>query len=306
MQRRTDADRPLPVDAPVARKRRQSSSARRPCRTTPSRISACTWTHILSNVAGGRVPLRPRRPLDERQHHAGNDTPIIRFAVRRSRGTIIGNAGQFPIIRDQTDHQFVYNLTAQLLNNHSLTRRHRHPPAGARRRRGQLLARFLELQRVPAPATPTRRRTRPSSTAASTSFQKGYGPFFLENRINESNVYVQDDWRLTDTLTLNLGLRYEYVAAPTEKEGRIDYVFGADNEQHRAANRRRLRAELGDRIPRQAQWRSRTASPSTPATASTMAASSSRSSRRAAPTSASIRPTRCSATSTTTCNNPAS
>lgn len=32
------------------------------------------------------------------------------------------------------------------------------------------------------------------------------------------------------TSTLNLGLRYEYVAAPKERENRIDYVYGADTD----------------------------------------------------------------------------
>ena len=61
------------------------------------------------------------------------------------------------------------------------------------------------------------------------SFTKSYGPLFLENRLNDANVYIQDDWRILDSLTLNLGLRYQYVPAPTEKQNRIDYVFGDDS-----------------------------------------------------------------------------
>ena len=34
------------------------------------------------------------------------------------------------------------------------------------------------------------------------------------------------------TLTLNLGFRYEYVSAPREQEDRIDYGFGADNDNY--------------------------------------------------------------------------
>jgi len=61
-----------------------------------------------------------------------------------------------------------------------------------------------------------------------TTFQKGYGPFFLENRIRESNVYLEDNWKVAPNLTLNLGVRYEYVAAPKEAKDLINYGFKDD------------------------------------------------------------------------------
>jgi hypothetical protein len=36
-------------------------------------------------------------------------------------------------------------------------------------------------------------------------------------RVWESNAYVQDDWRISSSLTLNFGIRYEYDTPPTEK-----------------------------------------------------------------------------------------
>ena len=65
-----------------------------------------------------------------------------------------------------------------------------------------------------------------------TTYQRGYGPFFLENRLREYNFYVEDNWKITRNLTFNLGYRYEYVAAPREAENRISYGFSDDKDNH--------------------------------------------------------------------------
>jgi Carboxypeptidase regulatory-like domain len=43
-------------------------------------------------------------------------------------------------------------------------------------------------------------------------------------RFNDFNLFVADDWRIARTLTLNLGLRYEFFGWPTEVDGRIGNV----------------------------------------------------------------------------------
>lgn len=51
--------------------------------------------------------------------------------------------------------------------------------------------------------------------------QRIVAPFEPRNRTWEPSVYVQDDWRATSWLTLNLGLRYEVFTPLKEAEDRL-------------------------------------------------------------------------------------
>jgi hypothetical protein len=147
------------------------------------------WTHMFSNIAVGEFRYGLGLRSTNVNIQAGNDTPIVRFTPLTvgGAGAIIGNAGNFPINRDQTDHQFVYNLTAQVFRNHSMR-------AGADIRRQALDDLADNFSRgFWTFSTSCAGQTYATPYAALfdgcvNSFQKGYGPFFLENRINESNV----------------------------------------------------------------------------------------------------------------------
>ena len=187
-----------------------------------------TWTRVFtSNMVG-----EARYGLGIRSTNVdiadGNDTPVVRFTASPVSGSIIGNAGNFPIHRDQTDHQFVYNLSAQAFRTHSLK-------TGVDIRRQALDDLADNFSRGFWTFNATCGGVTYASPYAAMldgcvqSFMTAYGPFFLENRQNEANLYVQDDWRINRSLTVNLGLRYEYVDAPVEIENRIDYIFNADD-----------------------------------------------------------------------------
>ena len=207
-----------------------------------------TWTHIFSAETVGefRYGLGLRTTLVNIA--AGNDTPVIRFTNPAPVGTqtVIGNAGNFPIQRYQTDNQFVYNLSTLFGGKHYLK-------AGTDIRRQQLddLADNFSrnfynfnsatcntvVYRDPNLVNAANPTGVPSAfysflNGCVNNFQKGYGPFFLENRINESNFYVEDNWKVRDNLTLNLGFRYEYVSAPEEVAGRLNYGFGDDKDNY--------------------------------------------------------------------------
>jgi hypothetical protein len=190
-----------------------------------------TWTKIFSNTMVGEF----RYGLGVRDTNvniaAGNDTPIVRFTASPFSGTTIGNSAAFPILRDQLDNQFVYNLSWLLAKNHAFK-------AGTDIRRVQLddfadnTSRGLWTFNRACGGVTYDTAYDAFLDGCIASFAKSYGPFFLENRINEANFYVEDNWRILPSLTVNLGFRYEYVSAPKEKEGRLDYGFSADTDNY--------------------------------------------------------------------------
>ena len=204
-----------------------------------------TWTHNFSPDLVGefRYGLGLRNTLVNIT--AGNDTPILRFTspeIRNVGGSIIGNAGSFPIQRYQTDHQFVYNLSAIFGGNHFFKtgidwRFQELDDLADSNSRGSWNFNGLcnggdnfggKTYRDPTTQNPS--GWLELINGCVTTFTKGYGPFFLENRIGESNLYAEDNWKVFPNLTLNLGVRYEYVNAPREKEGRIEYGFSDDKD----------------------------------------------------------------------------
>ncbi len=154
-----------------------------------------TWTHLFSasTVGEARYGLGLRTTLVGIK--AGNDTPIMRFVGTPVAASIIGNAGTFPINRCQTDHQFVYNLSTLFGGNHFLK-------AGTDIRRQQLddladnFSRGFWNFSATCNGVPYGTAYNALLNGCINQYQKGYGPFFLENRINESNFYVEDNWKV--------------------------------------------------------------------------------------------------------------
>jgi hypothetical protein len=182
-----------------------------------------TWTNVLTMDTVQELRLGYGQRSTNVDILAGNDTPIVRFAGI-TPGTILGNAGAYPINRDQEDLQFVYNISSAKFQNHTLR-------AGTDIRRSSLDDRASNNNRGFWNFTATCGGvTYPTGLHAFfagcvSTFQKSIGPDSLQNDLNEANFYAQDDWRPFDNLTLNLGVRYERVDAPVESENRIDYFF---------------------------------------------------------------------------------
>ena len=189
------------------------------------------WIHSFSSISVGefRYGLGLRTTLVNIA--AGNDTPIIRFFNPSPITTqsSIGSAGNFPIQRYQTDNQFVYNFVTHL-SSHDVKfgtdiRRQRLDDLADNFSRG-----FYSSTVATCNGINYLNGFNQFINGCTPNYQKGYGPFFLENRIREGNFYGEDNWKIRHNLTLNLGLRYEYVSAPEEAAGRINYGFEADKD----------------------------------------------------------------------------
>ena len=185
-----------------------------------------TWTGILSSdtVQEARYGLGLRST--NVNIGAGNDTPVVRINdVGGGTFTILGNAGAFPINRNQRDQQFVYNISSARWANHTLK-------AGTDIRFVQLndladnFSRgFWTFSRNCA-GVDYGTGIAAFMAGCVSSYQKGYANFYLENSIDEQNFYAQDDWRIRDNFIVNLGVRYERANAAKEDEDKIDYMYG--------------------------------------------------------------------------------
>jgi outer membrane receptor protein involved in Fe transport len=188
-----------------------------------------TWTRTLASRTVGEFRFGVGVRDTNVNIKDGNDTPIVRFAGSPVSGSIIGNAGAFPILRDQKDYQFVYNLSTMISGGHNVK-------VGTDARLSHLDDLADNFSRGFWSFTANCGGVQYASSWAAfmdgcvTSFTKAYGPFSLENRIDEYNFYAEDSWRLASTLTLNLGLRYEYAGAAREADDRVDYRYSDDTD----------------------------------------------------------------------------
>lgn len=197
-----------------------------------------TWTHLFNNRQVGEFRYGFGNRVTLQDVSDGNDIPVIRFSTNLCTGTgvgacggIIGTSTNVPINRRQRDHQLVYNHTMSF-NRHTLK-------AGIDQRfsalddeTGDRARGFWTFGTNDSLAAIRARQGYTSfenfMRGFITAYQKGFGNPKAENRLGETNVYLQEDLRLRPNLTFNLGLRYEYVRAPREREDRFSYGFGDD------------------------------------------------------------------------------
>jgi hypothetical protein len=186
-----------------------------------------SWTNILSSdtVQEVRVGVGMRNTAwtitDDPQ------TPVVRMSGGTGiTFTILGNAGAFPIIRNQRDNQLTYNISTARWAKHTLK-------VGMDLRRSSLNDRAESFNRGFWNFAATCQGVNYGTAIAAfwagcvNSFTKSFGPAYLQHRLTEENVYAQDDWRPFDNLVLNLGARYEHVSPPKERNHLVNYGFDA-------------------------------------------------------------------------------
>jgi len=156
----------------------------------------------------------------------GNATPVLRIGNTSPYSTtLLGSAQQFPINRRQRDQQYNYTVS-HLRGRHVIKagidfRKQNLDDFADNASRG-----FWNFTASGLVGQPDRYEGWENFLRGFIrSYQKGYGNFYLENRMGEFNQFVQDDWKIKPNFTLNLGFRYEYVLATREAKQRIDYVY---------------------------------------------------------------------------------
>jgi hypothetical protein len=183
-----------------------------------------TETHMFSPSTVGefRLGIGLRTTLVDIA--GGDQTPIIRINNPTAYTiTTLGSAGSYPIHRYQTDYQYVYNLS------HVQGRQTFKMGVDIRRQHLDDLADNYSRGWWTFAATSGYQGYENFLRGYETDFQKGYGNFTTYNRMGEVNSYFMDDVRVTSSLTLNLGIRWERVFTPYEVSGKVQYNYGDFN-----------------------------------------------------------------------------
>jgi len=60
------------------------------------------------------------------------------------------------------------------------------------------------------------------------AYSRAIGNSRIDQRNREYGFYAQDDWKFTPSLTVNLGMRYEYYGVPGEKYNRLTQRYAGD------------------------------------------------------------------------------
>lgn len=219
-----------------------------------------TLTHIYSNTQTGEFRVGVGRRETAVDLRAGNDTPVLRFtngglsSSQTAGGTIMGNAGSYPIHRFQTDWQLVYNHYWQMTPKVTMRfgtdiRPSQLNDLASSDTRGTRYVTDNNADYAPyiadkklCDAGDPKCKNLPAVTYhdAYWYFQRGlwgpggsyvrsFGASELANVLNEYNFYLQSDIKLTPTFTLNLGLRDEFVPATSERNNKVDYGYGNTN-----------------------------------------------------------------------------
>lgn len=188
-----------------------------------------TWTNVLSSdtVQEARAGVGLRNTAWTITDDP--NTPVVRMSGGTGiTFTILGNAGAFPIIRNQRDDQLVYNISTSRFARQTIK-------VGTDLRRSSLNDLAQNFNRGFWSFSATCQGVNYGTAIAAfwagcvNSFQKSFGPAYLQHRITEQNAYVQDDVRPTDNLVVNLGARYEHVSPPKERNNLVDYAYKASS-----------------------------------------------------------------------------